>query len=108
MKNPLRKRILRELKVEWKKYLVIALFLILIIGFVSAIYVTNGSMLNTAKTSASTYHLEDGHFELKEQASNDLLKKIASGQKADVKAYYQKKHLKNRSNGSGRLSTNCL
>lgn len=48
MKNPLRKRILRELKVEWKKYLVIALFLILTIGFVSAIYVTNGSMLNTA------------------------------------------------------------
>ena len=64
MRNPLRKRILRELRAEWIKYLVVSVFMILTIVFVSAIYVTNGSMLVSAKTSQSTYHLEDGHFEL--------------------------------------------
>ncbi|MDX8416804.1 hypothetical protein [Absicoccus intestinalis] len=64
MRNPLRKRILRELRAEWIKYLVVSVFMILTIGFVSAIYVTNGSMLVSVKTSQSTYHLEDGHFEL--------------------------------------------
>ena len=37
-KNPLIKRILRELSGDWKKYLVVALFLILTIGFVSGMY----------------------------------------------------------------------
>lgn len=49
MRNPLQKRIVRELRTEWKKYLVVSVFMILTIGFVSAIYVTNGSMLATAK-----------------------------------------------------------
>ena len=34
VKNPLHKRIPRELKGEWKKYLVVALFLLGTIGFV--------------------------------------------------------------------------
>ena len=33
--NPLRTRVLRELRVEWRKYLVIFIFLTLMIGFVS-------------------------------------------------------------------------
>ena len=48
-KNPLIKRILRELSGDWKKYLVVALFLILTIGFVSGMYVANGSMLKAAE-----------------------------------------------------------
>ena len=35
IKNPLRRRVLRELLGDWKKYLVVSLFLILTIGFVS-------------------------------------------------------------------------
>ena len=45
IKNPLIKRIPRELLGDWKKYLVVALFLILTIGFVSGMYVANESML---------------------------------------------------------------
>lgn len=43
-KNPLARRIMRELAGDWKKYLVVSLFLILTIGFVSGMYVANGSM----------------------------------------------------------------
>ena len=39
IKNPLIRRIPRELLGDWKKYLVVALFLILTIGFVSGMYV---------------------------------------------------------------------
>ena len=62
-KNPLIKRILRELSGDWKKYLVVALFLILTIGFVSGMYVANGSMLKAAEDGKTKYKLEDGHAE---------------------------------------------
>lgn len=81
MRNPLQKRIVRELRTEWKKYLVVSVFMILNIGFVSAIYVTNGSMLATAKNSQSIYYLEDGHFELKKKASAVLQKRLRAEKK---------------------------
>lgn len=88
IKNPLRRRVLRELLGDWKKYLVVSLFLILTIGFVSGMYVANESMMTAANQSVTKYKLEDGHFELKSQADENLLTKIAHGEKADVKAYY--------------------
>lgn len=88
IKNPLRRRISRELIGDWKKYLVVSLFLILTIGFVSGMYVANESMMTAAKQGVAEYKLEDGHFELESKADSDLLTKIASGGKADVKAYY--------------------
>lgn len=88
IKNPLRRRISRELIGDWKKYLVVSLFLILTIGFVSGMYVANESMMTAAKQGVAEYKLEDGHFELESKADSDLLTKIASGEKADIKAYY--------------------
>lgn len=44
MKNPLRKRIFRELKEDFSKYLVIFLFMTLTIGFISGFLVAAGSM----------------------------------------------------------------
>lgn len=88
IKNPLIKRIPRELKGEWKKYLVVSLFLILTIGFVSGMYVANGSMLQAADEGITRYQLEDGHFELKSKADESLLSDIAVGKKADVRRYY--------------------
>lgn len=90
-RNPLRRRVVRELMGEWKKYVVIALFLILTIGFVSGMYVANGSMLKAADESVEKYQLEDGHFELKEKADQTLLSSIASGEKADLLSYYEQK-----------------
>ena len=48
IKNPLIRRIPRELTGDWKKYLVVSLFLILMIGFVSGMYVANESMMTAA------------------------------------------------------------
>ncbi len=86
--NPLVKRIRREILGDWRKYLVVGLFLILVIGFVSGMYVANGSMMAAADESVVKYKLEDGHFELNDKADEKLLSAIASGEKADVKAYY--------------------
>ncbi len=88
VKNPLAKRILRELLGDWRKYLVVGLFLILTIGFVSGMYVANGSMMKAADECVSVYKLEDGHFELSSKADGDLLSAIQSGEKADIKQYY--------------------
>ncbi len=88
VKNPLRKRIFRELRSDFSKYLVVSLFLILTIGFVSGMYVANGSMMQAADESVSKYKLEDGHFELKEQADEALLYAVQSGNRADVEQYY--------------------
>lgn len=86
-KNPLHRRVLRELTGEWTKYVVIALFLVLTIGFVSGMYVANGSMLTAAEESREKYCLEDGHFELKEKADRELLSDIETGEKADLPSY---------------------
>ncbi len=88
VENPLRKRIFRELIGDWRKYLVVSLFLILTIGFVSGMYVANGSMVQAADESVSRYKLEDGHFELNAPADEALLNAIARGEKADIKQYY--------------------
>ncbi len=87
IRNPLVKRIPRELLGDWRKYLVVSLFLILIIGFVSGMYVANESMMTAAEKSVSEYKLEDGHFELNRQADEKMLSAMASGKKADIKAY---------------------
>ena len=88
IKNPLIRRIPRELLGDWKKYLVVALFLILTIGFVSGMYVANESMLIAANEGVTKYKLEDGHFELDKKADETLLTAIETGTKADVKKYY--------------------
>jgi len=79
IKNPLMKRIPRELAGDWRKYLVVSLFLILTIGFVSGMYVANDSMLAAADEGVTKYKLEDGHFELTNQADDTLLSDIESG-----------------------------
>ena len=89
VKNPLQKRIPRELKGDWKKYLVVALFLILTIGFVSGMYVANGSMMQAAVDGKEKYCLEDGHFELNEKADQELIHAIETGEKAVPVTVYE-------------------
>ncbi|MBO6164006.1 MAG: ABC transporter permease, partial [Lachnospiraceae bacterium] len=62
MKNPLRRRILRELRQEFPKYLVIFLLMSLSIGFISGFLVADNSMLSAYWNSFEKYHVEDGHF----------------------------------------------
>lgn len=76
MKNPLRKRIFRELKKDFSKYLVIFLFMTLTIGFISGFLVAAGSMKTAYDESFEKYNIEDGHFVLDKKADNDLIKEI--------------------------------
>ena len=67
MKNPLRKRILRELRDELGKYLVIFLLLTATIGFVSGFLVADNSMLIAYNEGFEKYNIEDGNFRTAEQ-----------------------------------------
>ena len=62
MKNPLRKRLPRELKSELGKYLVVFLLMIATIGLVSGFLVADGSMLIAYNESFDKYNVEDGNF----------------------------------------------
>ncbi len=88
IRNPLIRRIFREIIGEWRKYLVVAAFLILVIGYVSGMFVANESMMQTLDESAEKYNLEYGHFELDAEADEEALSAIATGTKADIHQYY--------------------
>ena len=77
IKNPLRKRVVRELLGDWRKYLVVFLFLVLTIGFVSGMYVANESMMSANRSGAEKYKLEYGHFELHTHAQDAQITPIA-------------------------------
>ncbi len=94
MRNPLIKRIPRELRSDWHKYLVIILFMVIMIGVISGMYVGHDSMLAAVYDGRETLNLEDGSFELTKKASQELLDDISSGEKADVRAYYIDKGIK--------------
>lgn len=94
MKNPLIKRIPKELKSEWHKYLVIIIFMVVMIGVISGMYVGHDSMLASVYENVDKLNLEDGSFELSKKASDKLIDDISSGEKADVKTYYINKGYK--------------
>ena len=89
--NPLTRRIPRELAGAWRKYLVVFLFLVLTIGFVSGMYVANESMMRASVDGVTTYKLEYGHFELSRAADDTLLAALETGGKADVRQFYTDK-----------------
>ncbi len=61
-KNPLMKRIPRELRKDLGKFIVLFLFLALMIGFVSGHMVADGSMFKAYNDSFDKYNIENGHF----------------------------------------------
>lgn len=83
MKNPLNKRLLRELKSEIGKYIVLFLFLAGMISIVSGFLVANRSMIITYDESFDKYNIEDGNFELYAQANDALLERL-NGEKLTV------------------------
>lgn len=87
MRNPLIKRVPKELVGDWQKYLVIIVFMVLMIGFVSGMSVGRDSMLEAINTGKVTLKLEDGSFEFKNKASEDLIAAIEEGDMADVREY---------------------
>ena len=89
MKNPLRKRLFRELKCNWKKYAVLFLLLVVTIGFVSGMFVANDSMETAAFDAYEKYHIEDGHFTLKDQATQKLLEAFEEEKITVIPQFYK-------------------
>ena len=84
MKSPLRKRIPRELKGEFGKYLVVFLLMVLTIGFVSGFLVADGSMLKAYDESFDKYNIENGNFRTAKKVYRSQWKDIEA---AGVKLY---------------------
>lgn len=84
MKNPLWKRLPRELKSDFGKYIVIFLFMTLTIGFVSGFLVADDSMLAAYNESFEKYNVEHGNFTLSSKASESDLKKIEKNGKVRI------------------------
>lgn len=79
MKSPLRKRIPRELRAEFGKFLVVLILMISTIGFVSGFLVADGSMIQAYNEGFEKYNIEDGNFRVK--------KELTSSQKKDISAH---------------------
>ncbi len=88
MKNPLIKRIPKELVADWHKYLVIIVFLVFMIGLVSGMYVGHDSMLASIDKGRDELKLEDGSFELSKKASPGQLADISTGEMADLRQFF--------------------
>ena len=73
IKNPLIKRIPKELAGDWKKYMVVFLFL----------------MLTSADESITEYKQEDGHFELNKRADDKLIEAIQDNSDAVSVTLYE-------------------
>lgn len=84
MKNPLNRRIFRELKGDIGKYIVILLFMTITISFVSGDLVASDSMLAAYHNNFEDYNIENGHFRLEKEASEDLLRTL---EQEDVTIY---------------------
>ena len=78
MKNPLRKRLLRELRSEAGKYLVIFLLMLLTIALISGYLVADGSMITAYNNSFADYNIEDGHFETVKALNRAQRKAVSS------------------------------
>ena len=90
MKNPLWKRLPKELAADFGKYLVIFLFMVFSIGFVSGFLVAGESMVATYDESFEKYHIENGNFEYKEAASKETIQAIeAEGVKLYENYFYE-------------------
>ncbi len=76
MKNPLRKRFLRDLRSDFGKYIAVFLFLVLFIGIVSGFLVTDNSVHASYVESFTKYNVEDGHITFTKQPDDALLRKI--------------------------------
>ena len=75
-KNPLRRRLKRELAQDIKKYIALFIMLTVTIGATAAMYVANGSMETSLKENYDNYNVEDGHFALRDKPARELLDRM--------------------------------
>lgn len=76
MKNPLSRRLLRELRQDIGKYIALFLFLMLTTGFISGFLVADGSMVRAYDESFEKYNIESGHFILEDKLPDETKAKL--------------------------------
>lgn len=76
MRNPLYKRLPREFKSDFGKYLVIFLFIAGLIALVSGFLVADNSVFAAYQEGFEKYNIEDGNFELMFEAEEKLIETL--------------------------------
>ncbi len=94
-KNPLHKRLLREMKTELGKYIVIFILLVTTIGFVSGFLVADNSMLLAYNDGFQKYNIEDGHFVTEKKMNRAQLKSVAVSGNTLYEMFYAEEPLDN-------------
>ncbi len=85
MRDPLRRRLPRELKADLPRHLVIFLFFTLLIGAGSGYFISCDSLAASYKESFDKYTIEDGNLDLNEKASPEVITDIEKD--ADIRLY---------------------
>lgn len=93
MRNPLIKRLPREFKLDLGKYLVMFLFMTAAIGFISGFFVAGSSMIKAYNESFDKYNIEDGNFELSQEADDALIERIEKENVTIYENYYVEKNV---------------
>ena len=85
MRNPMNRRLPRELKADFGKYLVIFLFLVMVVSVVSGFLIANAGIADAYKRNIRENKLEDGHISFNIRPDEDILTAVAKN--ADVDLY---------------------
>ena len=85
MRNPMNKRLPRELKSDFGKYLVIFLFIVMVVSVVSSFLVANAGIAKSYKKNLKNNNVEDGHVAFNVRLGEELLKSVE--EEAGVKLY---------------------
>lgn len=94
-KNPLIRRIPRELRTDFGKYLVIFILMIASIGLVSGYLVAAESMIQAYDQSFEKYHIEDGNFHLSEKATRGQVRDMEDHGVRIYENFYREMSLEN-------------
>lgn len=79
MRSPLIKRLPKELKSDFAKYIVLFVFITAMIAFISGFLVASGSMSKAYDESFEKYNIEDGNLELMFEAEDSVVEAIEEG-----------------------------
>ena len=73
MKNPMNRRVFREMRDELGKYIVIFIFMIGIVSVASGFFVADASLKKAYDESFEKYNIEDGNFELPAKPDSNII-----------------------------------
>lgn len=95
MKNPLSRRLLRELRQDIGKYIALFLFLTLTTGFISGFLVADGSMVRAYDASFEKYDIESGHFILEDKLPDGTRARLEAAGVSVHELFYKEATLDN-------------